>query len=124
MSTADTQVQVQCRHHDHGIGCTVITADGGIVMMDGDWPSIEVAEQAILEWAGTAHERETLVDEAARALQRSWADARITERKPLREVADAIGVSISTLSSWERGRAYPNAEQTAVWLAVLGLVES
>lgn len=113
-------VQVVCSRHDHGIGCTVVYPDGRMLLVDGQWESIEAAERAVGAYhSHLAALREAQVDELAYRIARAYRDRRITQRRSLMDAARAMGVTPATLSAWERGRAEPTPEQRAAWVAWL-----
>ena len=72
--------------------------------------------------------RRNLLDEARRHGQRRWQellrelrDARLANGLSQQAVANALGVSRSLLSQWERDRGVPDAATLAAWGAAVGL---
>lgn len=115
-----SSVRVMCSTHAHGIGCTVVYPDGRVVMVDGQWESIEAAERAVGAYhSHLAALREAQVDELAYQIAIAYRYRRITQRRSLMDAARVIGVSPAEFSAWERGRAEPTAEQHAAWVAWL-----
>lgn len=117
----ETSVQVVCRKHFHGIGCTVQYPDGRIVMVDGQWDSIETAERVVGEHhTRLSDEPEIRIDDELAAVFRLYRDRRVRQHQSLRDVAAIVRVAPATLSSWERSRAEPTPEQLALWRTAIG----
>lgn len=106
-----------CNRHDHGIGCTVLYPDGRMMLVDGQWDSVETAEHTVGEHHtriyATAHP--TIDPELAHEFH-YYRHRRINQMRSLMDAARAVGVGPSELSSWERGVAEPTPKQRAAWV--------
>lgn len=97
--------------------CWAVDESGSTTYIDGHWDSIEEAERSTYEWLN-AESLPPLPDEMRQRLF-ALGDERRRQKLSLRDVSPALGVSVSTLSNWERAIVAPSDEQLTAWEMVL-----
>lgn len=122
--TADGKtITVSCSRYGSKMGCQVRTTNG-MSFLDGD------AERMLA--GGTMEELEQrLADREAECISASSPHAprymrllsryRVKSRISIMDAATRLGVSPAELSGYERGKATPDADLLARWIAVLGI---